>query len=57
MLMTIVMIVSIIIIFAVIGLTVIVTNKAYEVLPESNKIDPMPDEKPSEEEEQKEEQR
>lgn len=55
--MTIVMIVSIIIIFAVIGLTVIVTNKAYDVLPESNKIDPMPEDNLSKEEEQKEEQR
>jgi len=40
--LTIVMIFSFVIIFVVIGLTIIVTNKAYEVLPESNKVDPLP---------------
>lgn len=49
--MGIVMIVSFVIIFIVIGLTIIVTNKAYEVLPESNKIDPLPKEDESEKKE------
>lgn len=42
--MMIVMIFSIILCFIVIGITVLVTNKAYDVLPNSLKIDPHPDE-------------
>lgn len=42
--MSIVMIISIIIIFVIIGVTVLVTNKAYEVLPSVNKVDPLPEE-------------
>lgn len=40
--MTIVMIVSFVIIAIVIGLTIWITNKAYEVLPEINEVDPLP---------------
>jgi hypothetical protein len=42
--MTVVMIFSFIIIFFVIALSVITTNKAYEILPKVNEIDPLPDE-------------
>jgi preprotein translocase subunit SecG len=42
--MTWILIVSFIIIAIVVGLTLAVTNKAYEVLPEASKIDPLPDE-------------
>jgi hypothetical protein len=37
-----VLIVSMVIIAIVVGLTIAVTNKAYEVLPEASKIDPLP---------------
>jgi preprotein translocase subunit SecG len=40
-----IMIVSFVIITIVVGLTFAVTNKAYEVLPEASKIDPIPEEK------------
>jgi hypothetical protein len=39
-----IMIVSFVIIAIVVGLTLAVTNKAYEVLPEASKIDPLPEE-------------
>lgn len=39
-----VIIVSVIIAAVVVGLTIWVTNKAYEVLPSVNKVDPLPDE-------------
>jgi hypothetical protein len=38
-----VMISSFVIIAIVIGLTIAVTNKAYKVLPEASKIDPLPE--------------
>ncbi|WP_142296488.1 YtzI protein [Lottiidibacillus patelloidae] len=40
-----IMIVSFVIIAIVVGLTIAVTNKAYEVLPEASKIDPLPEDK------------
>lgn len=52
--LTIVMIISIIIIFAVIGITVWVTNKAYEVLPSLNEVDPLPVENEKDESDNKE---
>ncbi|KEF37255.1 hypothetical protein M670_03501 [Schinkia azotoformans MEV2011] len=40
-----VIIFSVIIAAVVIGLTIWVTNKAYEVLPSVSKVDPLPNEK------------
>jgi hypothetical protein len=40
-----VLIASFVIIAIVVGLTIAVTNKAYQVLPEASKVDPLPDEK------------